>query len=161
MSAERPLLDVRFELPSDPRIQVAELPHRDNKAEEKVIAAGKTFSTWFDVQGSFDWSVFLNLHVRFTDANGVRWRRTEYTPPQEILEPPIGLGRRLRNVRRVDRKSSYTGTIDDFYDSAIGAYEVKGLNARAFRLGLRSGLLEWRVLPPAGDSSQRRLDSGK
>jgi hypothetical protein len=134
--SERPLLDVRFELPTDPNIEVAELPHGENVAVAKVVPGGGTFSVWFDVHGPgpFDWTPFLNLHVRFTDANGVRWRRTEYIPPQEIVEPPMGTLRRLKSLR-TNRHNLYTGTIDDFYDSAIGAHEVKELNVRAFRLG--------------------------
>lgn len=128
--SERPLLDVRFELPENPQIQLADLPHRDNVAVTKVVPGGRSVSAWFEVKGRFDWAEFLNLHVRFTDANGVRWRRTEYIPPQEILEPPRSLRERIRN-----RRQRYTGTIDDFYESAIGAREVKGLSAKAFRLG--------------------------
>ena len=128
--SDRPLLDVRFEVPENTQIQLAELPHRDNPAVTKVVPGRGCVSVWFEVKGQFDWADFLNLHVRFTDANGVRWRITEYTPPEEILEPPRTWGRRLRHRRR-----KYVGTIDDFYESAIGAREVKELNARAFRLG--------------------------
>lgn len=128
--SERPLLDVRFEIPDNPQIRLADLPHGDNLAVTKVVPGGGRVSAWFEVKGNFDWSDFLNLHVRFTDGNGVRWRRTEYMPPQEILEPP----KRMRD-RFLSRRETYTGTIDDFYESAIGAREVKELNARAFRLG--------------------------
>ncbi|MDA2892585.1 hypothetical protein PDG61_16820 [Mycolicibacterium sp. BiH015] len=128
--SERPLLDVRFELPENPQIRLADTPHGDNVAVARVVLGGQSASAWFEVKDKFDWAEFLNLHVRFTDANGVRWRRTEYTPPQEILEPPRSLRERLRS-----RRQRYTGTIDDFYESAIGAREVKGLSARAFRLG--------------------------
>ncbi|PRC42620.1 hypothetical protein C6A85_000000109550, partial [Mycobacterium sp. ITM-2017-0098] len=113
--SERPLLDVRFEVPENPQLQLAYLPHGDNTAVTKVVPGGGRFSAWYEVKGKFDWADFLNLQVRFTDANGVRWRRTEYMPPQEILEPP----RTWRGLLRSYRRHRFTGTIDDFYESAI------------------------------------------
>lgn len=43
--SERPLLDVRFELPHHARIRLADVPHSDNLAFKKVVGGeGGTFS---------------------------------------------------------------------------------------------------------------------
>lgn len=117
------------------------------------------------IEGSFDWAEFLNIHVRFTDANGARWRRTEYGAPEEILEPPRSWRTRFSILRRAGRQPN-AGTIEDFYDAAIGAYEVKGFNARAFRVNhvvaywageyyLRpaavTGDVDWTIMPTVAD----------
>lgn len=157
--SDRPLLDVRFETPADPAVRLAELPHVENNVEvAKVVAARASFSAYFDVEGPFTWTTFLNLHVCFTDANGVRWRRTEYIPPQEIEEPPIRLRIRLEQVVRL-RGNAYRGSIDDFYDSAIGAYEKQGGEREGLCEWSRCRLLERRILHPPGVGEwQRRMD---
>lgn len=158
--SDRPLLDVRFEIPDNPQIGIPELPHGENVVVTSVVPGGGRVSVWFEVKGKLDWADFLNLHVRFTDANGVRWRRTEYMPPQEIFEPPSTLYDRLRSSR-----DKYAGTIDDFYESAIGAREVKELNSRAFRLGQEvaywKGDYYYRPASPGRDGGWTRVRSSK
>jgi hypothetical protein len=84
----RPILDVSFEVPEDYPGSCYlgdEGPlDENNPGTARVVDAGGQLVAVYSVGGLVDWDRFMKVRVFFTDANGVRWSRTEPGPPAEV-----------------------------------------------------------------------------